>query len=106
MNDQTPATRHIPVYLVTVTDEPERSLQAGALGFLLKPADRTALSGVYDTIREFLDRRVKALLVVEDDELQRNAILDTIGNGDVKVTTAGTAAEALEALSREHFELY
>jgi CheY-like chemotaxis protein len=99
-----PATRHIPVYLVTVTDEPERSLQAGAMGFLLKPADRNALSGVYETIRAFIDRRVKNVLVVEDDELQRNAILDVIGNGDVKATAVGTAAEALAALSEQHYD--
>jgi CheY-like chemotaxis protein len=99
-----PVTRHIPVYLVTVTDEPERSLQAGAMGFLLKPADRDALSGVYDAIRAFIERRTRNMLVIEDDELQRNAILDVIGNGDVKATAVGTAAEAMEALAQQHYD--
>ena len=38
-----PATRHIPVYMISVADEPERALQQGALGFLPKPADKDAL---------------------------------------------------------------
>jgi len=99
-----PATRHIPVYLVTVTDEPERSLKAGAMGFLLKPAEREALVRAFDAIGELVDRRVKTLLIVEDDELQRNNILDVIGNGDVKATAVATAAEALEALGQQHFD--
>ena len=99
-----PATRHIPVYLVTVTDEPERSLQMGAMGFLLKPADRTALAGAFDAIRTFIERRVKTVLVVEDDELQRNTMLDVIGNGDVEATAVATAAEAMAALSQQHYD--
>jgi hypothetical protein len=99
-----PATRHIPVYLITVTDEPERSLQAGAVGFLLKPADREALSQAYEAIRAFIERRVKNVLVIEDDELQRSAILDIIGNGDVKATAVANAEEALDALGRQHYD--
>jgi CheY-like chemotaxis protein len=89
---------------VTVTDEPERSLKAGAIGFLLKPADRKALSAVFDDIGSFVDRRVKTVLVVEDDELQRSTILDVIGNGDVKATAVATAAEALDALTADHYD--
>src|SRR5262249_48992253 len=98
------ATRHIPVYFISVADEPERALQQGALGFLHKPADRAALAGAFDTIREFVDRRVKKLLVLEDDEIQRNSILDLIGNGDVQSVPVATGEGALSALEREHFD--
>ena len=56
-------------------------------------------------MREFVDRRVKKLLVVEDDEVQRHSIIELIGNGDVKHGRRWpTAQEALEALAREHFD--
>jgi CheY-like chemotaxis protein/signal transduction histidine kinase/HAMP domain-containing protein len=99
-----PAIRHIPVYIVSVTDDPERTLQQGALGCILKPADKGTLSGVFDHLRAFLDRQVKNLLVVEDDAVQSRSIVELIGNGDVKVTTAATAAEALERLEGDHFD--
>ncbi len=99
-----PTTRHIPVYMISVTDEPERSLQHGALGFLHKPADKEALSGVLGTIRSFIERQVKNLLVVEDDEVQRQSIVELIGNGDVKIAAVATGQEALDVLERQHFD--
>jgi CheY-like chemotaxis protein/signal transduction histidine kinase len=97
-------TRHIPIYFISVADEPERALKQGALGFLHKPADRAALAAAFDTIGEFVDRRVKRLLVLEDDEIQRNSILELIGNGDVKTVAVASGEEALKALESEHYD--
>jgi CheY-like chemotaxis protein len=99
-----PTTRHIPVYMISVTDEPERSLQHGALGFLHKPADKEALAGVLSTVKSFVERQVRNLLVVEDDDVQRQSIVELIGNGDVEITAVGTGQEALDALGRQHFD--
>jgi hypothetical protein len=99
-----PVTRHIPVYMISVTDEPERSLQHGALGFLHKPADKEALTGVLSTVKSFIERQVKNLLVVEDDEVQRRSIVELIGNGDVNITAVATGQEALDALADRHFD--
>ena len=99
-----PATRHIPVYMISVADEPERALQQGALGFQTKPADKAALGRIFDGLREFVDRRVKKLLVVEDDEVQRHSIIEMVGNGDVSTVAVANGAEALAAVGREHFD--
>jgi len=99
-----PATRHIPVYMISVSDEPERSLQHGALGFLHKPADKEALSGVLSTVKSFVERQVKNLLVVEDDDVQRQSMVELIGNGDVQITAVATGQEALDALDNQHFD--
>jgi HAMP domain-containing protein/CheY-like chemotaxis protein/signal transduction histidine kinase len=98
------ATRHIPVYIVSVAEDPERALQQGALGFLLKPADKDDVARVFDTLREFVDRQVKRLLVVEDDEIQRKSIQELVGNHDVETTTVSTGTEALAALQSEHYD--
>ena len=100
-----PRTRHIPVHILSATEEGRhRGLQAGAIAFLQKPIDREALSSALAAARTFLDRRVKSLLIVEDDASQRTAIVSLIGNGDVKSTAVGTAREALELLSTERFD--
>jgi HAMP domain-containing protein/signal transduction histidine kinase/DNA-binding response OmpR family regulator len=98
------ATRHIPVYIISIAEEPERALQQGALQFLLKPVDREALVRCFSDIHSFVERRMKNLLVVEDDEIQRNSILEVIGNGDVQAAAVGSAGEALEALKQQHFD--
>jgi CheY-like chemotaxis protein len=87
-----------------VAEDPERALQQGALGFLLKPADKEDVAKVFDTLRDFVDRQVKRLLVVEDDEIQGKSIKELVGNHDVETTIVATGEAALEALQREHFD--
>jgi CheY-like chemotaxis protein len=63
-----------------------------------KPAEPEQLAGALQQIEDFLARRVKRLLIVEDDDVQRQAIVELIGEGDVEVRTAASAEEALAAL--------
>jgi CheY-like chemotaxis protein len=62
------------------------------------------LNDVFANLKKFMERSVKNLLVVEDDEIQRKIILDLIGEGDVRATTAGSGEEALQALKNEHYD--
>jgi CheY-like chemotaxis protein len=58
-----------------------------------------------DQMSGFIERGVRNLLVVEDDETQRNAIIELIGDDDVSITAVGTAAEAIEQLrSDQHYD--
>ncbi|MEG3842506.1 response regulator, partial [Microcoleus sp. herbarium14] len=99
-----PSTRHIPVHIVSVEDGRQRSLQLGAIAYLQKPVSSEALSKALTDIKGFVDRRVKNLLVVEDDETQRLSIVDLIGNHDVSTTAVGSGAEALATLRAGHFD--
>ncbi|MEG4226051.1 HAMP domain-containing protein [Microcoleus sp. N9_B2] len=97
-------TRHIPVHIVSVEEGRQRSLQLGAIAYLQKPVSSEALSKALTDIKGFVDRRVKNLLVVEDDETQRLSIVDLIGNHDVSTTAVGSGAEALATLKLGHFD--
>ncbi|MEO9126593.1 MAG: HAMP domain-containing protein [Microcoleus sp.] len=99
-----PSTRHIPVHIVSVEDGRQRSLQLGAIAYLQKPVTREALSKALTDIKGFVERPVKNLLVVEDNETQRLSIVDLIGNHDVLTTAVGSGAEALEILKSGHFD--
>jgi signal transduction histidine kinase/CheY-like chemotaxis protein len=99
-----PATRHIPVHIISVEENWQRGLRLGAIDFLTKPATRESLSEALTTLHEFIDRPVKRLLVVEDDEAARQSIVELIGNGDVQTTTVGTGQAALEALQADRYD--
>lgn len=99
-----PNTRHIPVHIVSVEEGRQRSLQLGAIAYLQKPVSSEALSKALTDIKGFVERRVKNLLVVEDDEIQRLSIVDLIGNHDVSTTAVGSGAEALATLRSGHFD--
>jgi len=99
-----PATRHIPVQIISVDLDEERTLRLGALGCLQKPVPAEALDAALARLQEFLSRRIKQLLVVEDDETQRQSILELIGGSDVQITGVGTAEAAKQALAERRFD--
>jgi CheY-like chemotaxis protein/HAMP domain-containing protein len=100
-----PETRHIPVHIDSAGDGRQNALKAGAVAFLEKPISREGLENTFGEIRSFIDRGLKRLLVVEDDESQREAVVELIGGEeDVEVTAVGSGEAALEALGIERFD--
>jgi len=99
-----PATRHIPVHILSIEAQRARGAEQGAIAYLQKPIDPQGLSDALDNIERFGERTVKRLLVVEDDEAQRASITALIGNSDVTTTAVGTGAAALEALEGSEFD--
>jgi CheY-like chemotaxis protein len=99
-----PATRHIPIHIISASDERQRGLQLGAIAYLQKPVTREALIEAFAGMKGFVERKVRNLLVVEDDQAQRSSIVELIGNGDVVTTAVGSGAEALAALKEQRFD--
>ena len=97
-----PSTRHIPVHIVSGMEEMQPALMAGAAAFVQKPASLEALEGVFGGIESFIARDVRRLLVVDDDETQRDAIVELVGgDGDIEIVAVGSSEEALAALDSE-----
>src|SRR6184192_146734 len=86
-----PETRHIPVHIVSGSNGRQNALKAGAVAFVEKPISREGLEETFGEIRSFIDRDIKRLLVVEDDEAQRRAVVELIGAEDVDVTAVGSS---------------
>jgi CheY-like chemotaxis protein len=99
-----PQTRHIPVQIMTVMEEQLRGLHLGAIAYLQKPVTSEALTQALTDLKNFIERSVKNLLVVQNDELQRRSIVDLIGNTDVCTIAVGTGEEALAALRSNSFD--
>ncbi|MDX6423984.1 MAG: hypothetical protein QOI67_1455, partial [Gaiellaceae bacterium] len=100
-----PATRHIPVHIVSGGDGRQQALRAGAVAFLEKPVQREGLEDAFASLATFIDRGVRNLLVVEDDESQRKAIVELVGVGDdVNIVAVGSTDEALAALEATRFD--
>jgi CheY-like chemotaxis protein len=98
------ATRHIPVHIISVEEDAEPTLTQGALGYLTKPKNKESLDEAFNELKRFLERPMRNLLLVEDDEIQQMSIRELIGNGDVKTTVVSSGKEALEALQQEKFD--
>jgi len=97
-------TRHIPVHIISGDEESARGLRLGAFAQMQKPVSKESLDEAFAKIQGFLERPHRSLLVVEDNDQQRQAIVELIGEGDVDITAVGTGEEALQLLHERRFD--
>jgi CheY-like chemotaxis protein len=98
-----PSTRHIPVHVCSVADHSLAALSMGAAGYLLKPVKREDLAVALSGLMERFSR-VRRVLIVEDDAVQREAISKLLEHQALEIVAAASVAEALDALSRATFD--
>jgi hypothetical protein len=98
---QDPATRHIPVQIVTLDEDRHHGLARGAFSFLHKPATPADLGEAFTRIKDYAAPRRKRLLLVEDDEAERRGVSELLGSADIEIMSAATGAAALQRLREE-----
>jgi signal transduction histidine kinase/CheY-like chemotaxis protein/HAMP domain-containing protein len=87
---QDPATRHIPVQMVTLDEDRQHGLARGAFAFVTKPTTTEGLDAALSRIREYATPRRKRLLVVEDNAAEQLSITALLGHDDIDIAAAGT----------------
>ncbi|MDG9793634.1 response regulator [Brucella anthropi] len=97
-------TRHIPTHIVSGDDYTETALSLGAVGYMLKPVQREQLVEVLHKLEAKLTQGVRRVLIVEDNEVQREAVAKLLTSHDVETVSAGTAAETLALLKDQTFD--
>jgi len=99
-----PATRHVPVHMISLEDHTQQALELGAVGYTLKPVKREELLRALEHMEQKLAQKIGRVLVVEDDERQRLAIAALLGGDAVSITAVATATAALDALHTSTFD--
>ena len=99
-----PATRHIPVHVITGDEHRGRGLALGAMTYLDKSITRDNLNSAFDGIRVALQTRVRKLLIVSAQESRRTAWQDALGGPDVRISLAANTGEALAAVRRQRLD--
>ncbi|NNG22435.1 response regulator [Telluria aromaticivorans] len=99
-----PATRHIPVHIVSSIENGGEALHLGAIGYALKPTSREQLEEVFRKLQEKSAQKIKRVLLVEDDERQRDSVVQLIADADVEINAVGTAGEALALLHKQVYD--
>jgi len=97
-------TRHIPIHVISAGDHTRTAYALGAVGYLNKPVSREQLVDVLSQLQDRLTQRVHRVLIVEDDERQREAVAKLLSSSDVETTTASNAAECLDLLREQTFD--
>jgi CheY-like chemotaxis protein/signal transduction histidine kinase len=99
-----PSIRHAPIHVVSVHDYQKVALEMGAVGYMLKPAKREQLVSAFRLLEERLQRDKKAILIVEDEGVQRAALIDLLSSVGVEIVAVATAEEALREIDSRPFD--
>jgi CheY-like chemotaxis protein/signal transduction histidine kinase/HAMP domain-containing protein len=101
---QDPATRHIPVQIVTLDEDRQHGLARGAFAFVTKPANTSGLEAALTRIKEFASPRSRKLLIVEDNPAEQMSIAELLGHNDITVECVATGNDALSALREQSYD--
>jgi len=93
-----PTTRHIPVQIVSLEEERQHGLAHGAFAYLVKEPTTEGLEAAFDRIKDFTTSRTKRLLIIEDNDIERDSVVALLDHHDIETVTASTGAEALQSM--------
>jgi CheY-like chemotaxis protein len=99
-----PATRHVPVHVVSSVERSHAALQMGAVGHAVKPVQREQLMEAVRLLEQKLRQPLRRVLVVEDDPALRDGLKTLLAAPQVEIHTAGSVAEALDCLAQTTFD--
>jgi CheY-like chemotaxis protein len=99
-----PATRHVPVQVISASENSRAAREMGAVGMLVKPVDREALHATLLGLREKFASEQRNVLVVEDNQLQRESMVQLLASDTTTVIAVDNAAAALEQLRATTFD--
>jgi CheY-like chemotaxis protein len=92
------------VHVLSARDPDPAALRMGAVGFETKPASREQVMAVIRKLEGKFSQDIRRVLVVEDNEVQRQSIQKLIGGENVRVQGAETGEEAMKALRSGSFD--
>ncbi|MGA7439571.1 MAG: response regulator [Luteibacter sp.] len=99
-----PATRHIPVHVVSATEQTHLAMELGAVGHLMKPATRERLVDAIAQLEDRYARTMRRLLIVEDDAELRNNLTLLLARDQLEIIAVGSIRDALDRLSTSTFD--
>lgn len=97
-----PDTKHIPIHMMSAADFNQRDfIENGAIGFLSKPISEESLKKVFDNINLNIDKGIKKVLLIEDQEFQSEIIKSAFAEQHINVIQAFSASSGLAKLKEE-----
>lgn len=99
-----PELRHIPIQIFSGYDRKKETMELGVFDFIRKPVTQADIETALDRMEEFTLKKLKKLLIIEDNKEQNQTIKELIGNGDIKLYSAYSGKEAYEKMLTEKFD--
>jgi HAMP domain-containing protein/signal transduction histidine kinase/CheY-like chemotaxis protein len=99
-----PATRHVPVHIISGDEDRRRGLALGAMTYLEKAAAKDSLEQAFSAIQHSALKRMKKLLAVCSEEGQGQAMTEMLAAPDLEIISVATGGEALAVVKRQYLD--
>src|SRR5690606_30910255 len=95
-------TKHIPIHMMSAASfDKKEFLEDGAIGFMSKPVSEASIESAFENINLNLNKGVKKILLIEDQEFQSDLIKKAFAEQQINVIQAFTVESGLKKLEQE-----
>ncbi|MEE8416584.1 MAG: response regulator [Desulfobacterales bacterium] len=94
---QDPDTAHIPVIVVSVTDDKQTGFALGAVGYITKPVNRDALIAEINKVGQ---PGFRTIMIVDDNEIDRQEMARIIEEKELQVIAADGGLNCLKMIEQ------
>lgn len=94
-----PATRPIPVHMMSVLQLERESLMKGAIDFINKPMALDKMTDVFRKIEEALQRSPQKVLIVENNAKHASALAYFLSNFNISLSVENNVEDSVKALT-------
>ncbi len=94
-----PATRHIPVHVVSGHENEREGFILGAVACIPKARGGGGIEEIFAAVRRSMEARPRKVLMVTDSQPLRQEVQSFIGAPDLEFLDASSAAEAIETVT-------
>lgn len=99
-----PATKPIPVHIMSSMKFKQESLLKGAVDFINKPFALEQMQEVFKKLENVLNRSPKKVLIVEENEQHAKALSFFLSENRIKTDIVNNVAESIDALQKHEID--
>ncbi len=97
-------TRHIPVYVMSVEDYRQNSLNMGSAGFLKKPVEQSQILNIFAKIDSNSSKKIRKVLIIENETIQKKEILYLFKSDETEIVIVSSIIEVISDLKKSIFD--
>ncbi|MCD0487373.1 response regulator [Pedobacter sp. MC2016-14] len=100
-----PATRHIPVHIMSSLEVKKESLLKGAVDFINKPVALEHMQQIFSKLEHALSRHPKKVLIVEENRQHAEALSYFLSNYNIQTEVADNVSQSVGALKKKEVDI-
>ena len=99
-----PATRHIPIHIMSSMEVKKESMLKGAVDFINKPIALDDMNQIFKKLEDALSRHPKKVMIIEENPMHAKALGYFLSNFSINSEISGTVTEGINLLNKKEVD--